>query len=71
MDNWKLTKGMFKDFHFFYHDIDQLSFGRGLRYARPFLICSFLMTVSFAMICQEHPEIDKAANEWKYKYLDI
>lgn len=51
MDNWKLFKGMLKDFHFFYHDIEGLSFGRSVRYFRPFLIVTMLSCMTIGTIC--------------------
>lgn len=71
MDNWKLGKGMLKDFHFFHHDFDSLSFGKSIRYLRPFMICSIIISSTFGIACEEFPEIDRISNDWKYKYLDL
>lgn len=51
MDYWKLTKGMFKEFHFFNHDIDGLAFGRKIRCVRPFILTSALLFSVGGIIC--------------------
>lgn len=66
MDYWKLTKGMFKEFHFFNHDIDGLAFGKRIRYVRPFILTTAIVLSVFGTVCEDNEEFNALVNKWKF-----